>query len=314
MRRSTVLGVVLTTLLSLISTVGAADAKAPGPNGRLLFVHITQRCSDCHFTTIDPDGTDPDHIPGLQFARWSPDGSQLVTFAFLPDGRVTTELLDADGSNPVVFPIDDPTLNTACTIWSGEGSRLLCEAWDDVHPHRAPGIFSIDASDGSALVRLTSNTLGGHDLPADSSPDGTQIVFLREDPSRKHRPFHITVAGGDGSNPIPIGPWVRDIAGDVSWAPDGSAIIYSSKGSIWSIAPDGTGLVEVPVPTPNDDHYIFGPVWSPDGTRIAFSMSLKSTGQFDVFTAALDGSDLEQVTDGPSLERYVDWGPAPLVP
>lgn len=314
MRRSAVLMVVLTTLLGLIAMIGPAAAKAPGPMGRLLYVVITPRCSDCHFTTMDPDGTDPDHVPGIQFGRWSPDGSRLATFAFLPDGRVTTMLLDADGANQVVFPIDDPTLNMPCTTWFGDGSRLLCEGWDDVHPHRAPGLFSVDATDGSDPVRLTSNTLGGHDMPADTSPDGTQIVFLREDASRKHRPFRITVGGGDASNLTPIGPWVRDIAGDVSWSPDGSTILFSAKGSIWSIAPDGTGMVKVPVPTPNDNHYIFGPQWSPDGTRIAFSMVTKSTQRFDIYTTAPDGTDLQRITNSPALERYIDWGPAPIVP
>ena len=314
MKRSAVLSVVLPMLLGLVAAVGPATAKAPGPMGRLLYVVITQRCSDCHFTTIDPDGTDPTHIPDLPFARWSPDGSRLATYGFLPDGRVTTMLLDPDGSNQMLFPIDDPTLNTACPFWFADGTRLLCEAWDDARPHRAPGLFSIDATDGSDPVRITSNTLGGHDLPADTSPDSTQVVFLREDPSRRHRPFHIAVADVDGSNVTPIGPWVPDIAGDVSWAPDGSAILYSHRGSIWSIAPDGTSRVEIPVQTPNDPHFIFGPVWSPDGTRIAFSMATESTQQFDIYTTAADGTDLQGVTDSRALERYLDWGPAPLVP
>jgi hypothetical protein len=74
----------------------------------------------------------------------------------------------------------DPTLNLACWAWSPRGTRLACEGWDDVHPTRPAGVFTVRSSDGGDLVRVTANPYGGHDIPGDYSPDGTRIVFGRE--------------------------------------------------------------------------------------------------------------------------------------
>jgi Tol biopolymer transport system component len=52
---------------------------------------------------------------------------------------------------------------------------------------------------------------------------------------------------------------------------------------------------------------LFGPVWSPDGTRIAFSRGIG--GAFaDIFTSLPDGTDRQQVTRTPANEINVDWG------
>ena len=43
------------------------------------------------------------------------------------------------------------------------------------------GIYAISSADGSGLTRVTSNPIGGHDIPGSYSPDGGRIVFLRSD-------------------------------------------------------------------------------------------------------------------------------------
>src|SRR4051812_9921162 len=225
---------VLTTV-SLVALAPSAGATAPGADGRILFLRSARGCGKC-IVTIDPDGTDPVRIDA-EAANWSPDGARLASYAILDDGRVATMLMDPDGSNRVVFPIDDPTLNTPCTIWAPDGSRLFCEVWDDVHPRRdLPGVFSIDASDGSDLTRITTNSLGGHDIVLDSSPDGRSLVFVREDPGRSHRNFALMRVDVDGSNLEQIGPWIAERwCCTASWSPDGSTILTSYKGSIWAV-------------------------------------------------------------------------------
>ena len=54
--------------------------------------------------------------------------------------------------------------------------------------------------------------------------------------------------------------------------------------------------------------YLFGPAWSPDGTRIAFSMSPLGQASADIFTSLPDGRDRQQVTKTPDNEIGLDWG------
>lgn len=56
--------------------------------------------------------------------------------------------------------------------------RLACEVFGVDDPSRK-GIFSIGASDGGGLTRITSVT-GGDDIPGDYSPDGESLVFFRD--------------------------------------------------------------------------------------------------------------------------------------
>ena len=74
----------------------------------------------------------------------------------------------------------DPTLELHCDFgWSPDGERLVCEGYGVDDPGRN-GIYSVRASDGGGLVRITSNPDGG-DIPGDYSPDGTRLVFERFD-------------------------------------------------------------------------------------------------------------------------------------
>lgn len=313
MRRWFVLMVMVTASLGWIGLVAPAQAKAPGPNGQILFVRDTRTCEGCHLTTVNPDGTHGQEIPNGSEARWSPDGSRIASIFFQDDGRLGTMVFDPDGSNATTFAIPDPTLNLPCVTWAPDASRLLCEGWDDAHPHRAPGLFMVEATDGQDLVRLTRNPFGGHDLPEDFSPDGTRIVFLRENPTRRHRQFSIWVANADGSEQAQVTPWLSNsLCCVASWSPDGSTILFALKGSLRTMAPDGTGLMTIALDSGPGFAYASKAGWSPDGTRIVFSLLLETAGQVDLYTATADGTDLVQLTDSRTPEGGADWGPHPL--
>jgi Tol biopolymer transport system component len=307
---------VVVVAMSVITLAPAASATAPGPNGRLLYSRFARHCGDsscASIVTIDPDGTDAVHLTGLDGASWSPDGSQLSSAAQTDDGRIATMIVDADGSNPVLFPIQDPTLNTPCGVWTPDASRLFCEGWDDVHQHRRAGIFSVDATDGTDLVRVTRNPFGGHDLPFDTSPNGQRVVFFREDPARRHRNLALMRVDADGSNLMKIGPWIAEqYCCTASWSPDGTTILTSNKGLFLVVAASGSSVTRMDVDV-DEDHFLFGPDWSPDGTRIAFDMATVSTQKFDIYTAAADGTDVERVTDARGFVKNPDWGSAPVV-
>lgn len=289
-------------------TTEPSQDEAPRSTGRIAYVIDTASCDDCHLTAIDPDGSDPFEYPDLSIGRWSPDGTRIAAIVVRDDGRIGTDVVDADGSN--VSPIDagNPTFNVACFAWSPDGETLLCEGWDDVHPSRAPGVFAVEVA-SSTITRVTANRLGGHDIPADYSPDGTRIIFAREDPGQAEGPMALFSAAPDGTDQTRITPWSDEAGG--SWSPDGTRILFTSEGELRTIAPDGSEPTTIPVDFGEGLAQPYQAAWSPDGARIVFSLFLERSGQVDLFTIAADGTDLVQLTDSPEPDEFADWGPAP---
>jgi TolB protein len=137
------------------------------------------------------------------------------------------------------------------------------------------------------------------------SPDGDWIAFR----VTKDGPFgqfaRIFVIGVDG-----VG--LRQVSDDTphytsddnpSWSPDGTRILFTRSGELFTVAPDGSALTQVGAcPGPCDE-----PRWSPDGTEIAFSMSFG--GSIDIHRMNADGSSVFRVTTDPAQENYPTWSP-----
>ncbi len=144
-------------------------------------------------------------------------------------------------------------------------------------------IYTMNA-DGSDVTRLTSAP--EEDLHPAWSPDGKKIAFFR------YQSQTLYVMNADGTGQTSLDVWTLD--GEPSWTPDGSRIAYTrhdfgcdSGGcyvgprEIRAVNPDGTG--EAPIITSETCGYNynsgylylhrFSPVWSPTGSRIAFSAS-----------------------------------------
>jgi len=312
MRRRVVLTVSVITVAVLGGVgMGSAGARTPGPNGRITFSQDTKDCDDCIVKSVEPDGTGTITLPGAGSATYSPDGTRIVSGSGTPDGRITTIVMNADWSDVTTFT-PPGTLNVGCPVWSPDGRSLLCEVWDDAHPAHLPGLFTVNASDGSDLTRLTTNTLGGHDIPADFSPDGSQVVFLRESPNHGRHPLALFIANADGSNVHRITGWMNDSACcQASWSPDGSRIAFARQGRLRTVLSDGTSLKTLKIASGAQFYFMYQPTWSPDGTRIAFIMWTSNSGEFDLFTIAADGSDLQQLTDTHREEGFPNWGTAP---
>jgi Tol biopolymer transport system component len=68
---------------------------------------------------------------------------------------------------------------------------------------------------------------------------------------------------------------------------------------IFSANPDGTDEINL---TQTERGREMDPTWSPDGTRIAFSSN--RDGNFEIYTMAADGSDVQQVTFVPAGEPW----------
>ena len=290
---------------SFMQRGGSAANTAPAPpdalTGWLMFSRFDESTHTFMSThIIRPDGSDEANLllPGPEGGgRWSRDGSQIAVMTVLPDGRIGTAVVQPDSTVDRILEIPDPTLNAVCTLWSPDDSRLACEAWDETDPSRG-GIYTVQASDGGDLTRLTTATEGYNDLPGDFSPDGAQLVFMRVSGEQAAPLMTVDVVGGD---PRPISEQYFGDPGQFS--PDGASVLTSSYGDIILVDLDGKVLETIDEPGAS----LFGPVWSPDGEWIAYSRG--TSGPFaDVFISRVDGADRWKVTDTPDNEIRVEWG------
>ena len=152
----------------------------------------------------------------------------------------------------------------------------------------------------------------GDDSPLDYSPDGSRLLFARSDPTRPSGANQaLFVAAADGRNARRITPWgfTDDQA---SWSPSGRLIVFGTGGSLYRVRPDGTGLTRIALATgPGTQRATaFDVGWSPDGTRIVFSLRVRGAEQPGLYTAAPDGSQVQRVTTSPTGDHHASWGSA----
>jgi Tol biopolymer transport system component len=311
---------------SLLVPAAQASASPPGRNGQIAYDRGDPSSpGDTFVFTVNPDGSHasqlvPSHscCPG-----WSPDGSKLAIPRLTDDGRVGTATVNADGSDYTPLPINDPTLNIGCGTgsWSPDARRLLCQAWDDSDPARN-GLYTINATDGSGLTRITTPPPGLNDNPGSYSPNGKRIVFVRVDMGSGVG-VGLFTARADGTRLHQLAAAGSLLNQTADWSPQGNEIVISRhvtsavRGSIWVVHADGTGLREIHVnglacggalADPNSIG-CHGPAWSPDGRQLVFVAN--SATSSDVYTINRDGSGLVQVTHDGGDDP--DWGPHPPV-
>ena len=143
-------------------------------------------------------------------------------------------------------------------------------------------------------------------------PDGDRIVFTRDG-----RLYVVDSAGTrleqiDGSG-VGLGLVVAP-----SVSPDGSRVAYAAHlgepgtgSESWEIVtanPDGSDRLII---TENDTLDI-NPVWSPDGTQIAYAVSSQSNGPFGISVMAADGSDSQPLVTPEDLENSSVVRPRPV--
>lgn len=289
----------------------AAASDRTAPNGRIVFDH-----DDGPIYTVDPDGTDLVQVADHgDLAAWSSDSRRISLADTTPDGRVTTALVNADGSGYTSQPIPDPTLNLECPAWAPDDRRLACEGWDDVATRRPAGVFTVRARGWDHLERVTTNPFGGNDIPGEYSPDGTRVVFAREDPRRGE--LAVFVVDTRTRRTRQVTPWQPDLPLP-RWSPDGRWILFDSQGSLLLARPHGGRVRTIRLRVPdNQPRFAFHPRWSPDGTKIVFSLFTQTgpdSGIEGIYTANADGTAVRPVALAPDgFFSNADWGSAPTI-
>ena len=170
------------------STAAASPSEVTSPEpstdvsglaGRIVFVRGDPEAEEPATYTVNPDGSDEQQLffdGPSEFPRWSPDGTEIHINCC--DDGMAAHFVDTTTGDLRTLPQPASKLEAFCGgAWSPDGERIACEAFG-VDDQGLNGIYSIRASDGGGLRRITSNP-DGDDIPADYSPDGIQLLFLR---------------------------------------------------------------------------------------------------------------------------------------
>ena len=159
--------------------------------------------------------------------------------------------------------------------------------------------------DGSNVVRLT-NVQAEEQAPI-WSPDGTRILFE----SNRDGNYEVYVMNSDGSGQtrLTFNPTVD--GGPARFSPDGKMIAFARSAAvdgpdyynfdIYTMNADGSNVKQLTT----DKEYDTGPVWSPDGRKIAFVSGREHN--FDVFTMNTDGSEQVDLTNTPENDGPMAW-------
>jgi Tol biopolymer transport system component len=216
---------------------------------------------------------------------WSPDGTKLVFEG--DDGRDDgVYVMNANGTG---FRWLADGLRPA---WSPDGSRIL-------YP-MGSHLYTI-AADGTNAIQLT-NAPGRDDLPS-WSPDGSKIAFVRYDGSVTS----VLVMAADGSDPHEVFQQKGVYPHQPLWSPDGTQLLleaetttpqgnYQGNYDLYLVEADGSRWTDLTQTTERAENW---PVWSPDGSLIAFRATTEltvNTDDYQVYLIGPDGSGEERLT------------------
>ncbi len=138
------------------------------------------------------------------------------------------------------------------------------------------------------------------------SPDAKQVVFAADFASPDSQ-LHLWIANvnGSGLRRLITSRYVQ-IDEEPSWSTTGVIVFSSNDGTysnIWSVAPDGSRLIQLTSGSQNNRM----PTWSPDGSKITFVSD--RGGSNDIWIMNADGSSQKRLTTLVGEENHPSFSP-----
>jgi dipeptidyl aminopeptidase/acylaminoacyl peptidase len=214
----------------------------------------------------------------------SPGDNGKIVFVSNRDGNSEIYTMNADGSAQT--RLTNTAEQETSPAWSPNGQKI---AYAKSYPRGQLQVWVMNA-DGSGQTFLTYGFNGGSTW----SPDGRQIAV------ENYETIDVVNADGSGQPEMFAGPSAGDTY-DIDWSPNAPVIVYSA------LAPLDPELGTISLEDRQSHKITFGaydiePDWSPDGSKIAYSV-------YDgVAMVNPDGTGGSQVMTVPDAECCVSSG------
>jgi len=261
---------------------------------------------------MNADGSDPVSLTDSLGAVARPGGLHAVV-GFSADGRrvVFTRfdggLYASTGEGTGVLQLAD---SGTSPMWSADGRKVAYLA-------KAPGSDSccwdifVAESDGSAVTQVTDGL--GHQNYWDFAADGSLLASVN-DPTT---PTALVFIRPDGTGRREVAPPGLCCFLEPSLSPDGTKVAYyaypdaqGDNGPGYEIYVSPTDGRDLAVDVSNNPGWDWRPVWSPDGTRIAF-LSSPAVGSIESGSLhAVNADGTGEITLTPADNAYdFAWSP-----
>ena len=309
----------------LLSSPGELHADVAGYLGDAGIEHVvlmggTAALSEAVEQSVKDLGIDVSRVAGRTRYDTAVKAAELAADRYSAAGGTTCFANDTIGVARARVPFDSfsaaPLLGRLCAplVLADPGdipddTAAYLDAARQAHDDVGLRVFGGDAAVSQAAIDayLTGeepDSSEADEADDDGADDGSGVTEASTAPGVLPAG---TCGGAIDDKPSQLVPSTN--AEDPAWSPDCSRLVYTENASLWTVSNDGTDARKL---VDHEGDYLHSPVWSHDGTRIAYVRGRNDeNGHWSshIWTVNVDGSHNNQRTEGDQIDRWPTWSP-----